>query len=75
MNPGSVYSEPIITIYGSGEITLMVGQTIIEYNNLINYLYYLLYSYNIKKINMHSIIIKKRMINILIEIKIIFYIL
>ena len=29
-NPGSVYSEPVITVYGSGSITLMVGMTIIE---------------------------------------------
>jgi len=29
-NPGSVYSEPVITLTGSGEITLMVNQTIIE---------------------------------------------
>ena len=29
-NPGSVYSEPTITVYGSGEITLMVGKQIIE---------------------------------------------
>ena len=29
-NPGSVYAEPVITITGSGEITLMVDQTIIE---------------------------------------------
>ena len=29
-NPGSVYSEPIITVYGSGDITLMVGTTIVE---------------------------------------------
>ncbi|MEA4896899.1 MAG: phage tail protein [Christensenellaceae bacterium] len=29
-NPGSVPSEPIITVYGSGEITLMVGLTIVE---------------------------------------------
>ena len=29
-NPGSVYSEPIITVHGSGEITLMVGTTIVE---------------------------------------------
>ena len=29
-NPGSVYSEPVITVYGSGEITLMVGMTIVE---------------------------------------------
>ena len=30
VNPGSVYSEPVITIYGSGDITLMVGQSIVE---------------------------------------------
>lgn len=29
-NPGNVSSEPIITVYGSGEITLMVGLTIVE---------------------------------------------
>lgn len=29
-NPGSVYSEPIITVHGSGEITLMIGMTICE---------------------------------------------
>ena len=29
-NPGSVYSEPIITVTGSGDITLMVGTTIVE---------------------------------------------
>jgi phage-related protein len=29
-NPGNVPSEPIITVYGSGEITLMVGLTIVE---------------------------------------------
>jgi len=29
-NPGSVYSEPVITIYGSGDITLMVGTTVVE---------------------------------------------
>ena len=29
-NPGSVYSEPLITVYGSGNITLMVGTTIVE---------------------------------------------
>lgn len=29
-NPGNVPSEPVITVYGSGEITLMVGLTIIE---------------------------------------------
>ena len=29
-NPGSVFSEPVITVYGSGAMTLMVGTTIIE---------------------------------------------
>ena len=29
-NPGNVSSEPVITVYGSGEITLMVGLTIVE---------------------------------------------
>ena len=29
-NPGNVYSEPIITVYGSGDITLMVGTTIVQ---------------------------------------------
>jgi phage-related protein len=29
-NPGNVPSDPVITVYGSGEITLMVGQTIVE---------------------------------------------
>ncbi len=29
-NPGSVYSEPKITVIGSGDITLMVGTTIVE---------------------------------------------
>ena len=29
-NPVSVFSEPIITVYGSGEVTLMVGMTITE---------------------------------------------
>ena len=28
-NPGSVYSEPVITVYGSGDITLMVGTEIV----------------------------------------------
>ena len=30
INPGSVYSEPIITVTGSGDITLMIGTTIVE---------------------------------------------
>ena len=29
-NPGSVFCEPVITVYGSGDITLMVGMNIIE---------------------------------------------
>ena len=29
-NPGSAYSEPLITVNGSGDITLMVGTTIVE---------------------------------------------
>ena len=33
-NPGSVYSEPVITVYGSGEITLMVGMVIVELDGI-----------------------------------------
>lgn len=33
-NPGSVYAEPVITVYGTGEITLMVGQTIVELSDI-----------------------------------------
>ena len=33
-NPGSVYAEPILTVYGSGDITLMVGTTIVELENI-----------------------------------------
>ncbi len=33
-NSGSVYSEPLITVYGSGNITLMVGTTIVELTNV-----------------------------------------
>ena len=29
-NAGSVYSEPVMTVYGSGDITLMIGTTLIE---------------------------------------------
>ena len=29
-NPGNVYAEPVITIYGSGDIALIVGGTIVE---------------------------------------------
>ena len=33
-NPGTVYSEPILTITGSGNITLMVGTTIVELTDI-----------------------------------------
>lgn len=33
-NPGSVYSEPLITVYGSGNITLMIGTAIVELTNI-----------------------------------------
>lgn len=33
-NPGSVYAEPILTVYGSGDITLMVGTTIVELEDI-----------------------------------------
>ena len=29
-NPGNIFSEPVITVYGSGDITLMVGLYIVE---------------------------------------------
>ena len=29
-NPGSVYAEPVLTVYGDGDITLMIGQQIVE---------------------------------------------
>lgn len=29
-NPGCVYAEPVITVYGTGDITLMVGTEIVE---------------------------------------------
>jgi len=29
-NPGNVYSEPLVTVYGTGEITLMLGSIILE---------------------------------------------
>lgn len=34
VNPGAVYSEPVITVYGTGDITLMVGTEIIELMNI-----------------------------------------
>ena len=33
-NPGSVYAEPVMTVYGSGDITLMVNLQIIELNGI-----------------------------------------
>ncbi len=33
-NPGSVYSEPILTVTGSGDIILMVGTTIVELTDI-----------------------------------------
>ena len=33
-NPGNVFSEPIITVTGSGEITLIVGMTIVELSDV-----------------------------------------
>ena len=33
-NPGSVYSEPRITVYGSGDITLIIGTTIVELSDV-----------------------------------------
>jgi phage-related protein len=29
-NPGSVHSEPIITVHGTGDVALMVGTTLID---------------------------------------------
>ena len=33
-NPGDIYSEPVITIRGSGDITLMIGQNIVELSDI-----------------------------------------
>ena len=33
-NPGTVSAEPVITVFGSGEITLMVDQTIVELDGI-----------------------------------------
>ncbi len=33
-NPGSVYADPVITVYGSGDITLMVGTVVVELENI-----------------------------------------
>ena len=34
---GTIYSEPVITVYGSGEITLMVGMVIVELDGVLLY--------------------------------------
>ncbi|MBQ6324921.1 MAG: phage tail family protein [Clostridia bacterium] len=36
VNPGSVYSEPIIRVYGSGDFTLIVNDTFIELEGIEN---------------------------------------
>ena len=36
VNPGSVYSEPIIHVYGSGDFTLIVNDTFIELEGIEN---------------------------------------
>lgn len=33
-NPGCIYSEPVITVYGTGDITLMVGTQIVELSDI-----------------------------------------
>ena len=33
-NPGSIYSEPVITVYGSGDITLMIGAQLVELSGI-----------------------------------------
>ena len=33
-NPGTVASEPVVTVYGSGTITLMIGMTLVELENI-----------------------------------------
>lgn len=38
-NPGNVYSEPLIKVYGSGDITLMIGQQLVELSSVNNYLF------------------------------------
>lgn len=34
VNPGTVYAEPVITVYGNGDITLMVGTTVVELTDI-----------------------------------------
>ena len=33
-NPGDIYSKPVITVRGSGDITLMIGQNIVELSDV-----------------------------------------
>ena len=33
-NPGSIYSEPVITVYGSGDIALMIGAQLVELSGI-----------------------------------------
>ena len=33
-NPGNVYAEPVITVYGSGSITLMVGMSMADLSGI-----------------------------------------
>lgn len=35
-NPGCIPAEPVITVYGEGEITLMVGDQIVELDNIVD---------------------------------------
>ena len=35
-NPGTVSSEPVVTVYGTGDITLMVGMSMVELSTVPN---------------------------------------
>lgn len=35
-NPGNVYAEPVIWVHGFGDVTLMIGTTIVELVNISN---------------------------------------
>ena len=35
-NPGTVSSEPVVTVYGTGDITLMVGMSVVELSAVPN---------------------------------------
>lgn len=35
INPGNIYSEPVITVFGSGDISLMAGQYIVELEGIV----------------------------------------